>query len=350
MDIAYSAFNSSYVGIVLGTGQGTFLAPRTYSAFTPTTLATADLNLDGKPDLVVSSNRKLMIMLGKGDGTFTTHLESWNFPAYLQAFSGGPLVVRDVTGDGVPDILADCPTQTSGAICAMVGTGDGTFGSPIISTYGNNPNGGAFGFVVGDFNTDSKPDLVVSSEVYQPLITVLPHTVGRLGGSARVSFGAVSTGQALNRDAVVTNTGSDYLQLSLLSTESPDFSIVNDPCSGATLAAGASCTVTIRFTPGTLNAEAANLIAFGDSRRTAVTIPLDGSGIRASAPGTGFPGQPHPRRPSGSGTQPTRAAEATSAPSLPSPASGGGNPPGAANLDALMARIAAALVAFMSGG
>jgi hypothetical protein len=297
MDIAYShtdGWSNSYVGILLGTGKGTFQAPRTYSTFPPTTaLATADLNLDGKPDLVVSTNRKFMIMLGNGDGTFTTHLESWNFPAYLQAFSGGPLVVRDVTGDGVPDIVADCPTQTSGAICAMVGMGDGTFGSPIISTFGNNPYGGAFGIVVGDFNSDRKPDLVVSSEVYNPLITVLPHIVGRLSGSSRVSFGAVPMGQTLTRNAVVTNSGSDFLQLSLLSTESPDFSIVDDPCSGATLAAGASCTVTIRFTPVTLQAETANLIAIGDSRGTTVTIPLDGMGTRGIAP----PGLSGPFRP-----------------------------------------------------
>ena len=320
-DIAFTYLNgttgNAYIGVLRGNGDGTFVTPPlTTTAVNPYALATADLNLDGKPDLVASAGGNLMIMLGNGDGSFNTQP--------LQPLGGFVvLLARDVTGDGVPDILMDCGNVWR-AICTLVGKGDGTFGSPITSTY-NNTGYATDGIAVGDLNGDGKPDLAVTQGGRQSF-NVLLHIGDQLNGTSRVSFGAVSMGQAVNRTAVLTNGGTSELPVSFLSTESPDFSVVNDPCSGATLAAGASCTVTIRFTPGTLQSETANLIAFGDKRGTMVTIPLDGMGMRGSAPVTGPTYQFRPRTSSGSGTQPARAAaaKATSAPTLPSPASGGG--------------------------
>jgi hypothetical protein len=69
----------------------------------------------------------------------------------------------------------------------------------------------------------------------------------------------------------------------LLVTESPDFTIVADACAGATVAAGASCAVTIRFTPARLSAEAAILTAIADAPGSPFVISLQGRGAHGSA-------------------------------------------------------------------
>jgi hypothetical protein len=337
LDIAFEHVNANgigYVGILPGTGDGRFGAALTTPENILGTLATGDLNLDGKPDLVATAGFNLVILLGKGDGSFKTHYQS-------QPCCTNYTVIRDVTGDGVPDILADCDYPAPAprrAICTMVGAGDGTFGNPIAAPY-SNVGEATNGIAVGDFNGDGKPDLAVTQNVSGSFSVLLQIATARLSGSSRVSFGVVPMGQAATRDAVVTNIGAGELRLSLLATESPDFAIVNDPCSGATLAASASCTVTIRFTPAILPPETANLVVIGDGRRTTLTIPLNGMGTRGIAPPTGPTVRFRPR-----------TLSAYNTPSLPSPGSGGGElplvPSPASGGGKFMAGIAAALLSF----
>jgi hypothetical protein len=63
------------VDVYLGNGDGTFKAPIKIKTTVPVdTILTADLNDDGKADILVSnsrSDRNLQVLLGKGDGTFT---------------------------------------------------------------------------------------------------------------------------------------------------------------------------------------------------------------------------------------------------------------------------------------
>jgi hypothetical protein len=60
------------VTILLGNGNGTFQAPKHSPAGSqPTTVAIADLNHDGKLDLVVANGTNhISVLLGNGNGTF----------------------------------------------------------------------------------------------------------------------------------------------------------------------------------------------------------------------------------------------------------------------------------------
>ena len=168
------------VGVLLGNGDGTFQPVVTYSAGghapfgSRIPLMIVDVNCDGKPDLVLISQTdsnlgdgRIAVLLGIGDGTFepAAIYDSGGFGA----FSG---VSADVNGDGKPDLVVlncnastftDCQTG-EGKVGVLLGNGDGTF--QPVKTYGS---GGIGGFrsplVVADVNGDGKPDLLVGNSV-----------------------------------------------------------------------------------------------------------------------------------------------------------------------------------------
>ena len=80
--------------------------------------------------------------------------------------------------------------------------------------------------------------------------------------------------------------GAGVLSVSLVGTHASDFGIASDPCSGTTLAAGATCTVTATFTPTAAGARTATLRATSAAGGIATTA-LSGTG---SLPITVTPG------------------------------------------------------------
>jgi hypothetical protein len=184
-DPTYTIQVPETIQVYLGNGDGTFkaLAPMTVIPGTPAgtisedlfdsaTIAVGDFNQDGIPDLAVGVNQapnaSVAILLGKGDGTFTTQ------PAQLTVFSVGVVmpVVADFNGDGIADVLITVASLPLGTFQSDLyfGNGDGTFTlsptqTPIkLSAFGQTDF--SYFAVPGDFNGDGIPDVFAASTAY----------------------------------------------------------------------------------------------------------------------------------------------------------------------------------------
>jgi hypothetical protein len=148
-----SASDPGSVTILLGNGDGTFRAAVNYTADrTPVAVAVGDFNRDGIPDLAVANfaSRNVSVLLGNGDGTFQAAVH------YAAGSSPLGLAVGDFNGDGIPD-LAIPNYLANGTVSVLLGNGNGTFQAAQQYAAG----GGPFSVAVGDFNRDGIPDLAV---------------------------------------------------------------------------------------------------------------------------------------------------------------------------------------------
>jgi hypothetical protein len=141
--------------LLRGNGTGGFGPPAMVAQLGRTSIrriTVADLNLDGRPDLVLFSYGVLNIQsigsyLNGGGGTFTG----------LQGFTGSEFVVADWNTDGVPD-MAVSNADAGGGTRILVGDGTGQF-APGADLGAASIRIGAL--AAGDFNGDGNPDLAI---------------------------------------------------------------------------------------------------------------------------------------------------------------------------------------------
>jgi hypothetical protein len=184
---ACSAGGTGVVSVLLGNGDGTFQAAVPYSTggFDTVSAVVADVNGDGKPDLVVShhyqngdlSDGGVSVLLGNGDGTFQAAV----------GYGAGPgdaefVAVADVNGDGKPDLaVANCSVNYycngRGSVSVLVGNGDGTFQAPVRQSSGGKV---AMSVAIADVNGDGRPDLLVASLCAKGCINRPNGTIGAL--------------------------------------------------------------------------------------------------------------------------------------------------------------------------
>jgi hypothetical protein len=156
MDIVVCNAGTSDMSLLINNGDGTFAAERRFFS-TPGArfygLATADMNGDGIPDLVVGAqgSQQVYVLVGHGDGTFTQ--------SSFQRALGQPWVLRtaDLNGDGYVDVAVVNHSQNNMAI--LFGDGEGNLSEPVSYRTGSSPASVS----LGDLDGDGSLDVVVSN-------------------------------------------------------------------------------------------------------------------------------------------------------------------------------------------
>jgi len=173
------------VSIWLGKGDGTFtLKSSPATGVYPQSVAIADFNGDGIPDLAVAnySDNTVTILLGKGDGTFTP-------VATTPATGSEPYFVAsgDFNGDGIPDLAV--ANSGGSTLTILLGNGDGTFKAAASPATGDGPAA----IAVGDFNADGRADLAVANYNSGTLTVLLGNGKGTFTTSASPATGGGPT-------------------------------------------------------------------------------------------------------------------------------------------------------------
>jgi hypothetical protein len=277
-------------GVLLGKGDGTFtLAPASQTFFD--SVAAADLNGDGMPDLVSlvcqdsgCSNYLVSTFLGNGDGTFQAPISTTlQIPSPIDE----TLILEDVDGDGKIDIVSE---NLDGALEVLVGNGDGTFEATTL------PINPFFTLATAaDFNADGRVDFLGYVMQFNPTTTsmqlLLQGTFPLLTLSpASLAFGPQAVGTSSSALAVIlTSGGLATLSISgvtLTGANAGDFSQTNN-C-GTTLGQGDACQINVTYLPTAARSSAAFISIVDNAPGSPHTVDLSGVGqdfsISASPP------------------------------------------------------------------
>jgi hypothetical protein len=125
----------------------------------PGFIAVADVNHDGKPDIIVANTEDgtISVLLGDGRGNFR--------PAPGSPFScnanPNDIAVADMNGDGNPDLVI--ANHQTPYITVLLGDGKGGFKPSAHSPFATKSYPHPHGVVVGDFMGDGKPAVVTDS-------------------------------------------------------------------------------------------------------------------------------------------------------------------------------------------
>lgn len=156
VDILIGDNTGANLNVFIGNGNGFFQGARSYKVgATPNSISTGDLNEDGIIDVVVGtlSSNSISVLFGNSDGSFAAQT-SLAAPANVRTTT-----IADFNNDGNLDIVTGSIGGTP-QINIYIGNGNGTFNANITYlTTPLSPNSIAF----GDFNRDGYLDLVAGN-------------------------------------------------------------------------------------------------------------------------------------------------------------------------------------------
>jgi hypothetical protein len=160
LDIVVANYGTNNIGVLLGFGNGSFEAQQTYSTTLdsrPSSIALGDFNNDNRLDIVVANygTGNIGIFLGHGNGTFTAQI------TYSISFKSRPqfVSVGNFDNDNYLDVVV--ADSENDQVHILLGSGNGTF--TTLTTYDGISESDPLMVAVADFNNDNRSDIVVAN-------------------------------------------------------------------------------------------------------------------------------------------------------------------------------------------
>ncbi|CAF1313567.1 unnamed protein product [Rotaria sordida] len=221
LDLLVNNFNNDSLLLLTGNDDGTFKRTTTYSTgykSAPKHICIGDFNNDNRMDIVTANygSDSVGILLAQGNGTFS------NVTTYFVSYGSAPWSV-DV-GDFNNDSRLDVVTTNfrSGSLSVLLGQGNGSFGKAM--TYSANIIVQPVSVAVGDVNNDKKLDIVItdgSSDIVGVLLgygngtfsNVMTYVVGRSSAPNGISLFDLNNDNHL--DLIVTTRDEGFIGIFL---------------------------------------------------------------------------------------------------------------------------------------
>ena len=284
--IGTNGTTTGYLEILLGNGDGTFQAAKSFTALPnnqamvaapfvnggPLDILTVDNNASG------TNNAAMFLGNGAGGGTVGTPFSLGG----LAQVNG--IAAADFNRDGSEDFVITGIIYGTWCFAPVLGTGYGTFGSPTLNAIGDNP----LAVAVGAFNTNGYPDIVVADSGMGQVTIFQNNSQGYFFPEGQANTGTTPI-------AMITGdfNGDGYLDLAVVNNGSDNVNIFLG-AGNETLTAGA--TVSVGHAPtsiavGDFNGDGIADLAVVNSGDKNVFILLgkgDGTFVASTPQGTGI--------------------------------------------------------------
>ena len=274
-DVNCGSGTDGIAGILLGNGDGTFQTAAVYDSGGkgPRSVAIADVNGDGRPDIAAPNEHAIN---GSSDGSIGVLLNVSPWPASIS-----------VNSSPNPSNLGQVVTFTTTLTSQIVGipTGTVTFfdGATSLGSSSLNSSGVAVlsistlavgtrsitAVYSGDANFAASTSPVLS-QVVQGAVAVISPTA--------INFGNQTVGMTSSSQTVtLTNTGNVTLTLSSIAISLNNGSATQTNNCGAVLMAGAACTVNLFWIPGKAGSMTGNLTFTDNAANSPQVVSLSGT-------------------------------------------------------------------------
>ena len=276
-DLALIRAQHGNVDILLGNGDGTFTPGSSFHTGRGRSLTAADINGDGHLDLAVTTDAVLRIAYGNGDGTFQTPigLNTTTDPDPKQ------VIAADFDGDGRLDLAVALGSNSMLAV--YINKPSGTFQKHLFAA-----SPGPVGLAAGDLNHDGYLDIVALNDTnnvgftYHSVSVFLNQSATTLSPDHLTFSTQVVGTTSAAKIVTLKNSGTKNLTISRIAiTGTNAGSFAQTHTCGSSLAAGASCTISVRFSPKGSGTRIAALTVSDSGVGSPQTVALSGIGTTA---------------------------------------------------------------------